>query len=87
MGRPGFPERFPATAFVQLDGGEALWQDPSGAQLQAGCRADLQSVDGAGDETRTRDSLLGRQALYQLSYPRKGNSVSISRQRARAASS
>src|SRR3954452_24538675 len=25
---------------------------------------------GAGDETRTRDNLLGRQALYQLSYPR-----------------
>jgi hypothetical protein len=25
---------------------------------------------GAGDETRTRDSLLGRQVLYQLSYPR-----------------
>ena len=50
----------PATAFVQLDGGEALWQNPSGAQLQAGCRADLQGGDGAGDETRTRDSLLGR---------------------------
>ena len=27
---------------------------------------------GAGDETRTRDSLLGRQVLYQLSYPRSG---------------
>ena len=27
---------------------------------------------GAGDETRTRDSLLGRQVLYQLSYPRVG---------------
>ena len=26
---------------------------------------------GAGDGTRTRDSLLGRQALYQLSYPRQ----------------
>jgi hypothetical protein len=24
----------------------------------------------AGDETRTRDNLLGRQALYQLSYSR-----------------
>ena len=26
---------------------------------------------GAGDGTRTRDNLLGRQALYQLSYPRE----------------
>ena len=26
--------------------------------------------DGAGDETRTRDILLGRQKLYQLSYSR-----------------
>ena len=26
----------------------------------------------AGDETRTRDSLLGRQELYQLSYSRMG---------------
>ena len=25
---------------------------------------------GAGDGTRTRDSLLGKQVLYQLSYPR-----------------
>jgi hypothetical protein len=25
---------------------------------------------GAGDETRTRDILLGRQKLYQLSYSR-----------------
>ena len=27
--------------------------------------------DGAGDEIRTRDILLGRQMLYQLSYPRR----------------
>ena len=60
MEASGFQELVPATAFVQLDGGEALWQDPSGAQMQAGCRADLQGGDGAGDETRTRDSLLGR---------------------------
>ena len=26
---------------------------------------------GAGDGTRTRDNLLGRQELYQLSYSRK----------------
>ncbi len=26
---------------------------------------------GAGDEIRTRDILLGRQMLYQLSYPRR----------------
>ena len=26
---------------------------------------------GAGDEVRTRDILLGRQVLYQLSYSRK----------------
>ena len=26
---------------------------------------------GAGDGTRTRDNLLGRQGLYQLSYSRK----------------
>ncbi len=68
----GSPQRFQATAFIQLDSGKALWQDPSGARMQAGCRPDLQGRNGAGDETRTRDSLLGRQALYQLSYPRKG---------------
>ena len=28
--------------------------------MQLGCRADLRSGNGAGDETRTRDSLLGR---------------------------
>src|SRR5258708_8850361 len=28
---------------------------------------------GAGDGTRTRDALLGRQVLYQLSYSRVGN--------------
>ena len=30
---------------------------------------------GAGDGTRTRDSLLGKQVLYQLSYPREADSV------------
>ena len=30
-------------------------------------------LDGAGDEVRTRDILLGRQVLYQLSYSRKSN--------------
>lgn len=30
----------------------------------------VKSGKGAGDETRTRDNLLGRQALYQLSYSR-----------------
>ena len=34
---------------------------------------------GAGDETRTRDSLLGRQVLYQLSYPRNAQ-ISLRRQ-------
>ena len=28
-------------------------------------------IAGAGDGTRTRDNLLGRQGLYQLSYSRK----------------
>ena len=28
---------------------------------------------GAGDGTRTRDALLGRQVLYQLSYSRMGH--------------
>ena len=27
-------------------------------------------ISGAGDGTRTRDNLLGRQGLYQLSYSR-----------------
>ena len=31
---------------------------------------------GAGDETRTRDNLLGRQGLYQLSYSRIGTGFS-----------
>ena len=30
----------------------------------------LRLKSGAGDETRTRDNLLGRQGLYQLSYSR-----------------
>lgn len=29
-------------------------------------------VNGAGDEARTRDLRLGKPALYQLSYARKG---------------
>ncbi len=32
----------------------------------------MERVCGAGDGTRTRDHLLGRQALYQLSYSRVG---------------
>src|SRR5215210_7536861 len=43
-----------------------------------GCRSPTQmsvfawlcAFQGAGDGTRTRDSLLGKQVLYQLSYPR-----------------
>ena len=31
----------------------------------------VQFTYGAGDEIRTRDILLGRQMLYQLSYPRR----------------
>jgi hypothetical protein len=31
--------------------------------------------DGAGDGTRTRDHLLGRQMLYQLSYSRSSASL------------
>ena len=30
---------------------------------------------GAGDGTRTRDNLLGRQGLYQLSYSRFDNFI------------
>src|SRR5260370_9826801 len=37
-----------------------------------------QAQELAGDETRTRDHLLGRQALYQLSYSRVGaNSTAL----------
>jgi hypothetical protein len=32
---------------------------------------------GAGDGTRTRDSLLGKQVLYQLSYPREVHAVYV----------
>ena len=38
--------------------------DPSAATVGA-------AGGGAGDGTRTRDNLLGRQALYQLSYSRE----------------
>ena len=31
--------------------------------------------DGAGDGTRTRDNLLGKQELYQLSYTRKSKAI------------
>ncbi len=31
----------------------------------------LWAISGAGDGTRTRDILLGRQTLYQLSYSRE----------------
>ena len=31
----------------------------------------VQFTYGAGDEIRTRDILLGRQMLYQLSHPRR----------------
>ena len=33
------------------------------------CRA-FHRIDGAGDVTRTRDSFLGKEGLYQLSYTR-----------------
>ncbi len=36
---------------------------------------DLATKCGAGDGTRTRDHLLGRQGLYQLSYSRKVISI------------
>jgi len=35
------------------------------------CNYNFQLQTGAGDEVRTRDILLGRQVLYQLSYSRK----------------
>ncbi len=35
------------------------------------CNNIYQLKTGAGDEVRTRDILLGRQVLYQLSYYRK----------------
>ena len=38
----------------------------------------LESNNGAGDESRTRDSQLGRLALYQLSYSRSNASYSLS---------
>ena len=34
---------------------------------------------GAGDGTRTRDSLLGRQVLYQLSYSRRRAHARVAR--------
>src|SRR5260221_3311023 len=37
---------------------------------------------GAGDGTRTRDALLGRQVLYQLSYSRVGNETLAGPERA-----
>ena len=43
------------------------------AERQTGIKNPLPKgagITGAGDETRTRDNLLGRQALYQLSYSR-----------------
>lgn len=35
----------------------------------------LRNDGGAGDAVRTRDNLLGRQALYQLSYSRNVTTV------------
>lgn len=59
------------------------WPCRGRERRKAGCRAfpgrragqenprfRVKSGEGAGDETRTRDNLLGRQALYQLSYSR-----------------
>jgi hypothetical protein len=43
-----------------------------GVNPRAQISAALCAFCGAGDGTRTRDSLLGRQVLYQLSYPRVG---------------
>ena len=40
--------------------GQSAWEAASERQF----------TEKAGDETRTRDSLLGRQELYQLSYSR-----------------
>ena len=41
---------------------------------------------GAGDATRTRDIFLGKEVLYQLSYTRIGEAVTIEK-RGRVASS
>ncbi len=35
------------------------------------------SPNGAGDETRTRDILLGKQVLYRLSYSRVATSIPL----------
>ena len=55
-----------ARFFVQLWCRAPLWHLNACAELYHFRRG---YADGAGDETRTRDSLLGRQVLYQLSYP------------------
>ena len=34
-------------------------------------------VDGAGDGSRTRDLLLGKQTLYQLSYSRPASEYTV----------
>ena len=39
-----------------------------------GNRSNFRLKSGAGDGTRTRDNLLGRQGLYQLSYSRMADS-------------
>ena len=50
---------------------------PGGARVADGRRLEQEALSsgseskiGAGDRTRTGDPLLGRQMLYQLSYPR-----------------
>jgi hypothetical protein len=48
-----------------------LWQRPSRLLLiHTGTDRPTRLSTGAGDETRTRDLLLGKQTLYQLSYSR-----------------
>lgn len=41
------------------------------------CAGPFLFLNGAADETRTRDSLLGRQRLYQLSYHRSVSSTLV----------
>ena len=42
-------------------------------------RRNLASKSGAGDGTRTRDNLLGRQGLYQLSYSRRAAPILVAK--------
>lgn len=68
--------RLPTPWSVILSASHKVFHFPHGS-FDHRCAFPDVSQTGAGNGTRTRDLLLGKQMLYQLSYPRMGFSGAL----------